>query len=224
MEYSSKFATEGVPIQELFGSGTLPRKGHIVIMDVAKDTGADKELKIPGLNGASYINSALTNGQMFQARMLGYKGVLNPINIGGLVKEFTGNEDGRLAVRGIDGRTQYITKDTDLVLNAEDLKAADIRFNGMKYEDILNTVYENIENGGLYINKTADMASKTSMKWIPAQLAQTLSITPRQSKVFADAFWDLFRSVGTPIGAVEHIFGKDSAIKADLLSENGAAL
>lgn len=225
MEYSSKIATEGVDIRQLYGKDALPDKDKIVIVDMAAYTGANDKTKVPGLNGASYISSGLTGGNAFQARMFGYKGVLNSVNMGNVVEAFTGNKNGEIVVPGYGGTLQKITKDTQMVINMEDLKGAGLRFGkNASYDEIQKIIAQNIADNSIYVNRTANQAGRTHLTWIPAQLAQTLDIDANQADVFQKTFWDIFRSVGTPTGAAKYIFADDSALSTSLLSEGGAAL
>lgn len=226
IDYSRKTNTPGEDSRTLYGSSLKGKK--IIVFDPSswkqKDNPEGVLGKIPGLDGASFADSSIIPVSA-QGRMEGVKTVLNSVKMAELHKLYAGEgKDARAlmlrAASGIAGANEMVefTPDTGLLISKEDIKDFDRRFAGKTNAEITEAIRKDIEAGGLSVKTTFSDADKNS-RWMSAQLAQTLDMTPDDQRMFNKVFIDELARAGTLGGAVDSVFAGNQSMQ-DMLRAN----
>lgn len=204
MEYRNKNATPGESLEDLFGVDFFAdgRTPNIAVVD------------IPSLDGASMIhNRYVPTG--FQGRMTGVKSALMPLDIGKMSEKY-GKYVEFMRVTG-DGKVA-IDDSVDLILNKADIKNFEERFAGKSYDEIVRTITEDLRKDGMSALRTYGDAD-TPTRWISAQLAQTMQMTPDDVAMFNRAFREEMLGLNSYNYVKDTVFAQDSEMH-DILEKN----
>lgn len=205
MEYRNKNATSGEDLRDLFGVEFFAdgKKPNIAVVN------------IPGLDGASMVNSRLVQSG-FQGRMHGVKSALMPVDFGKVAQEYQNAGMDQVEFNRVtgDGKVR-IDESVDLLLNAADIKNFNARFAGKSYDEIVGTITDDLQKYGMSALRTySDAGTKT--RWISAQLAQTMTMSDEDVRLFNKAFFSELQSLNTVEGVKRALFSGDSEAGAQL--------
>ena len=223
VEYARKVNTPGEDSRTLFG-GDLPTE--IIVFDPSKwrkeETPEGVLGKIPGLDGASFADSKIIPFGA-QGRMEGIKTALTSVNLDNVINEYLrGSDKDFIEIAGAVGEgatpeTVKLRRGLQMLISKNDIKDFDRRFKGKSNAEITKAVLEDIQRSGISV-KTPFESAETQSRWISSQLAQTLSITHEDQKLFNKVFMDELARTNTA-GIVDTVFAGNKPM-LDMLKKN----